>query len=259
MRRRFYVEQFAKGSAVVRGETAGHLARVLRAEAGQLYELSDGETAWVARVERVTKKEVEFALVEPLPARAAGPRIALLLSIVKFDRFEWCLEKTTELGVSEIVPLAATRSEKGLLLAAAKRATRWEKILREAAQQARLLKPPVLREMRESRSAFSEIQAQLKLFLSERSGAPALRSALAVCSERDAALAIGPEGGWTDEEIAAAIAAGFREVSLGENILRTETAVIAALAIVQYELGAKSGSEAPDKPHGATARGATKS
>src|SRR6201998_2177566 len=115
MRRRFFVQGFVSGSAFLRGEAAHHLGRVLRAEAGQLYALSDGESVWLARTERVGKGEVQFALVERLPAPPAPVRIELLLAMVKFDRFEWALEKATELGADEIAPLAADRSEKGLI------------------------------------------------------------------------------------------------------------------------------------------------
>src|SRR5580692_6668007 len=122
MRRRFFVEHFQAGSAILRGEAAHHLGRVLRAEAGQLYELSDGQRLWLARTENVGRDEVQFTLVEQLPVVVATVQIELLLAVVKFDRFEWSLEKATELGVEEIAPLAAERSEKGLLAAAAKRA-----------------------------------------------------------------------------------------------------------------------------------------
>src|SRR5689334_10796651 len=140
MRRRFFVEKFQDGGAVLHGEAAHHLARVLRAETGQLYELSDGEAVWLARTRNVGRDAVEFALVEPLPVLRPQLRVTLLLSIVKFDRFEWAIEKATELGADEIVPLAAERSEKGLLAASAKRAARWNRILVESAQQSRRLR-----------------------------------------------------------------------------------------------------------------------
>jgi 16S rRNA (uracil1498-N3)-methyltransferase len=244
MRRRFFVEKFEAGSATLRGETAHHLGRVLRAEAGQLYELSDGYCVWLARTESVGRDQVQFSLVEPLPAPASPMRIELLLAIVKFDRFEWALEKATELGVEEIAPLAAERSEKGLVAAAGKRAERWKRILAESAQQARRLRIPELRGAVKPRDAFCATPALLKVFLSERSGARPLREVLEPVSlavrSGDAsrlAIAIGPEGGWTDAEVGLALAGGFAESALGENILRTETAVCAALAAVQYAFG----------------------
>ncbi|PYU32203.1 MAG: hypothetical protein DMG28_12305 [Acidobacteria bacterium] len=143
MRRRFFVERFDGTTAALRGEAAHHLGRVLRAQPGQLYELSNGEALWLARIEHAGRDAVEFALVEPLPARTPSLHVTLLLAIIKFDRFEWSLEKATELGVAEIVPLAAARSEKSLVAAAAKRAARWQKILLESAQhRLRILEIP---------------------------------------------------------------------------------------------------------------------
>ena len=285
MRRRFFVERFDGATATLRGESAVHVSRVLRAERGQLYELSDGQKAWLARVERAGRDAVEFALVEPIATTEPLLRIQLLLAIVKFDRFEWCLEKAAELGVNEIVPLAAARSEKGLVAAAAKRARRWEKILFESAQQARLLFPAALAAVAKPEAAFAASAASTRILFSESREAPALREILlkvgspltpsrsvpsglvraqhavprrddkaasadaAVVQRpnlgtlregetvRTATVAIGPEGGWAEGELAAACAVGFAEASLGGNILRTETAVVAALAILNYALG----------------------
>lgn len=244
MRRRFFVEQFEAGSAALRGEAAHHLGRVLRAEPGQLYELSDGRRVWLARTEKVSRDEVRFALVEQLPAPASRVRVDLLLAIVKFDRFEWALEKATELGAGEITPLVAERSEKGLIAAAEKRAERWRRILLESAQQARRLSVPELAGATKAVDAFKTAAAPVKLLLSEKPGAMALREllepAVAPHSVGDPiriAIAIGPEGGWTDAEFAAAGRSGFGKAGVGTNILRTETAVCAALAAVQYAFG----------------------
>jgi 16S rRNA (uracil1498-N3)-methyltransferase len=300
MRRRFFVEDFSDTTAVLRGEAADHLGRVLRAEPGQLCELSDGRRVWLAKIERVAlakrgQSQIGFALIEPVPASEPILRINLLISLVKFDRFEWCLEKATELGASEIFPLAAARTDKPLIAAAAKRHERWQKILFESAQQSRRLRPPVLHEIGTPEQAFGNYSAGLKILLSERSDARPLRATLAGTSgsvlqpgfssghdfsraasraeserlqplrdelssshtdclggrpfsskmgsggleagERErvsAALAIGPEGGWTGEEIEAARASGFAEASLGRNILRTETAVLASLSILAF-------------------------
>jgi 16S rRNA (uracil1498-N3)-methyltransferase len=249
MRRRFFVDLFESNSAQLTGDAAEHLGRVLRAEPGQLYELSDGQQVWLGRIERVAlskqgRSRIEFALVESLPARRPGLKIELLLSLVKFDRFEWCLEKATELGASSIVPLAAARTDKPLAAAALKRHARWEKIVLESAQQSRRLRPPDVAPARAPQEAFAASNANLKILLSERQETPSLRDVLskeppghAGSSVDIAALAIGPEGGWTDEESCAARAAGFVQASLGENILRTETAVLAAMAVLNFALG----------------------
>jgi|SRR5579862_5103708 len=265
MRRRFFVEDFSDARAVLCGEAADHLGRVLRAEPGQLYELSDGGKVWLAKIERVAlarrgESRIEFALIEPVPASEPALRVNLLISLVKFDRFEWCLEKATELGANEIVPLAAARTDKPLIAAAAKRHERWQKILVESSQQSRRLRPPALHEIGTPEQAFRKYPRGLKIILSERPEAASLHLILAVPSagravdskmgvvspvggsprgegdQLSAALAIGPEGGWTDEEIRAATSSGFSEASLGKNILRTETAVLASLSIMAFAL-----------------------
>lgn len=226
------------------GGAAHHLGNVLRAQAGQLYELSDGSAAWVARVESVTRNRIDFVLLEQLPAPSPTIAVTLLLSIVKFDAFEWAIEKATELGVDRIIPLAAARSEKGLVAAAEKRSQRWQKILLESSQQSRRLRVPQLEELAKPAQAFSAQTADFRFMLSERSDAISIRNSLAGSNNPktssfappSAALAIGPEGGWTDDELAAARAASFREASLGQLILRTETAVISALATLNFAL-----------------------
>jgi len=242
MRRRFFIDEFDAKSATLRGDSAAHLGRVLRAERGQLYELSDGQTVWLGRIEQVILPRrgdccVEFELVEPISAKESRLQSQLLLSVVKFDRFEWSIEKATELGVSEIVPLAAARSDKQLLAPAVTRQPRWEKILYESAQQSRRIRPPVLRELVRPEEGFSHASSSVKILLSERPEATPLRDILmGVGGIETVCLAVGPEGGWTDDETADARDAGFLEASLGETILRTETAVIASLAVIRFAL-----------------------
>ena len=221
------------------GEAALHLGRVLRAQTGQLYELSDGERVWLGRIESVGRDRVQFTLVEELPAVQPNLDITLVLSLVKFDAFEWAIEKATELGVSTIVPLAAERSEKALVAAAAKRAERWKKILLEASQQSRRVRVPTLQSLRLLDEAFSGDSRGARLCLSERAEAPSLKTALSTVKTLSVTLAIGPEGGWTDRELEVVRQNRFSEVSMGRLILRTETAVIAALASLNYALDDK--------------------
>src|SRR5258708_3827407 len=205
------------------GEAAHHLGRVLRAQTGQLYELSDGERVWLGEIASVGRDRVQFTLVEELPAFHPSVDVTLLLAVVKFDAFEWALEKATELGVSTIVPLAAERSEKALLTAAAKRAERWKKILLEASQQSRRVRVPVLAELAKPESAFASRRDGLRVMLSERAAASPLRKVLQGQGTTKTALAIGPEGGWTDAEFAAAQSGGFLEALLRRFILPPES------------------------------------
>ena len=236
MRRRFFVDTFDADRAVLTGEAAHHLGRVLRAEPGQLYELSDGTSVRLGKIELSGRDRVEFSLLEPIPARISSLNKTLLLAVVKFDAFEWAIEKATELGVDRIVPLAAERSEKGLLAAVEKRAGRWRKIAFEASQQSRRVRLPTIEDAAKPKTAFERTGAGLKVMLSERKDSCSLRHVLEGKSARHVTLAIGPEGGWTTTEFADAGAYGFEEATLGTLILRTETAVTAGLAAVNYAL-----------------------
>src|SRR6266436_1181763 len=114
MRRRFFVDEVRNGRAQIAGEEARHLSRVLRVEPGQRFEISDNSSVYLAEVETAHKENVVFRTLEKLPAAAPAARLVLYAALIKFDRFEWIVEKATELGVTEIVPIEAIRSERGL-------------------------------------------------------------------------------------------------------------------------------------------------
>ncbi len=231
-RRLFFVEGVRRGHAQVSGEDAHHLVRVLRVEPGQRYEISDNESLYLAEVETARKSEVVFRVIERLEAPPPALRIHLLAALIKFDRFEWLIEKATELGVEAIVPVEAARSEKGLATAAARRLERWRKIAREASQQARRARLPSIEPLESFAGALAR-PAGGRYFLEAAGGVPALAGSLAR-AEEPLALMTGPEGGWTDAERAEAATAGWTPVSLGPNILRAETAAMAAVVVSAY-------------------------
>src|SRR5580693_10728328 len=213
-RRRFFVDTLRDGLAELHGDEARHLTRVLRVERGQRYEISDNHTAYLAEIAEAHGERVVFRILEPIPAPDPIVSITLLASIVKFDRFEWIVEKATELGVERIVPVAATRTEKGLFDASAKRTERWMRIARESSQQSRRVRmPEILPAVRFERSLTEE--ADHRYVLDEGAAPPLLRviPAERPGASRIAAL-IGPEGGWTASERQLAIAAGWQPVSL---------------------------------------------
>jgi 16S rRNA (uracil1498-N3)-methyltransferase len=159
-------------------------------------------------------------------------RITLIAAIVKFDRFEWMVEKATELGVERILPMEAARTEKGLFEASRKRAERWRRIARESSQQARRASVPEILPSVDFEASLTEL-ADYHYFM-EESSAPPLMSILPQhrMSTDHVALLLGPEGGWTDGERRLAADAGWLPASLGPLILRAETAAAAALAVV---------------------------
>lgn len=238
MRRRFFVGEVRSGRAEIAGEEARHLTRVLRVEAGQRYEISDNQNVFLAEIETARKERVIFRALEKLPPPPAEAAVTLGAALIKFDRFEWIVEKATELGVARIVPIVAARAEKGLEKAALKRIERWRKIALEASQQARRAVLPVIEPPQDLRKHFASISAtdlQRKYALDENPSTAPLLSALPAerAATDEIALLIGPEGGWTEEERAAFIEAKWTPVSLGPLILRAETAAIAALAVIR--------------------------
>lgn len=228
------MDRVAQGRAAVTGDEAHHLTRVLRVEAGQVYEICDNERVFLAEVETARKSLVEFVVREELSVPPPGVQVTLYAALIKFDHWEYMLEKATELGVARIVPVIAERTDKGLDKAAEKRMARWRRIVVEASQQSRRARLPELEDVVPLRNALTRSDAGLRYWLEEESAPPVL-SALPPQrrAEDQVALFIGPEGGWVDHERAAAREAGWQAVSLGKQILRAETAAIAGLAVVQ--------------------------
>jgi 16S rRNA (uracil1498-N3)-methyltransferase len=245
MRRRFFVEQVRNGEAEISGDDARHLTRVLRVEPGERYEISDNRNVFLAEIETARKDHVVFRTIEKLSAPPPEARIVLCAALFKFDRFEWMIEKATELGVARIVPVEAARSEHGLERAAHKRVERWRRIAIEASQQSRRAHLPEIDEPIGFREALAipetgrdPSRRVFRYVFDEDPAAPPLPSVLP--NERAAsdeiAMLIGPEGGWTDEE-RSSFSSGKQDprwmpVSLGPTILRAETAAIAALTFV---------------------------
>jgi 16S rRNA (uracil1498-N3)-methyltransferase len=229
-RRRFFVDYVRDGAAELRGDEARHLTRVLRVEPGQRFEISDNRQAYLAAITEARGERVVFQVIEALPAVLSPVSITLCASLVKFDRFEWMVEKATELGVDRILPVEAARTEKGLFDASRKRSERWARIARESSQQARRVRiPEILTALRFERCV-AEAAAH-RYFLDESLAPPLLRE---IPTERSnsVALLIGPEGGWTEAERQLAVAAAWQPVSLGPLVLRAETAACAALAVI---------------------------
>ena len=230
-RRRFFVDTVRGGEAALTGEAAEHLRRVLRAETGQQYEISDNQAVYLAEIAGFRKGAVLFQVLEKLPEESPTFRLTLLAALIKFDRFEWIVEKATELGVEAIVPVVAARSEHGLEKAAARRLERWRRIALESSQQARRARLPEIRESIDFREALAT-PAGSRWMLDESREAPAILSALPERSPDSLCLLVGPEGGWTDDERRDATEAGWLRVSLGRQVLRVETAAIAGMAIL---------------------------
>lgn len=241
------MDEIRRGEAALEGDEAEHLTRVLRAEPGQQFEICDGARLYLGEIIEARRRSVRFRIVNELEVAEPAVRIVLLLSLIKFERFEWAVEKATELGVETIIPVQADRSEKGLELAALKRVERWRKIARAAGQQSRRVHLPAILPPVSLREALAD-PAQNRFYLEETPGCPLLLQAALALPERKpgakVAALVGPEGGWTDRE--RAHLADWTPVSMGPQILRAETAAVAAVAalaqawqlpLIEYVLG----------------------
>ncbi len=227
-RRRWIADTWTEATASLTGEQALHLARVLRAQPGQVFDVVANGFLHRAEVLSIAEQEVVFTLHEQLEAEAALP-VHLLLAVFKFDHLEWGIEKATELGAARITPVLARRTEKHLALASAKRVERWRRIVLESAKQSRRSDVPSVDDPMALKAALSMVTANSRLLLAETEQDNTLSAALE--GAEDIALAIGPEGGWTAEEMTLFGDSGWKPVTLGPRILRAETAAIAALAV----------------------------
>lgn len=232
-RRRWIADRVEGDQAWLLGPNANHLFRVLRVKVGQIFDVAANGVPRSATVVSASHDQVEFHLGAVIESEAL-PQITVYLSIFKFDRLEWALEKLTELGVTGISPVIAQRTEKHLAKAAEARVERWRKIAREASQQSRRIAPPQIADPVALKQAIAEIQGS-RIVLAESEEQLLLKAALKEC-QPPLALAFGPEGGWSEAELELFSGCGWKAASLGHTILRAETAAIAAVAVAAAEL-----------------------
>lgn len=235
-RRRWIADEMAGDQAFLLGKNADHLARVLRVRIGQQFEIATPSGVRMGEIVKIEPERVVFS-TRDLPHRVAeqqAAQIHLYLAIFKFDRFEWAVEKCTELGVSSIIPVIARRTDSHLASAAQKRVERWRRIAHEAAQQSRRDVVPVVLDPEKLSDGIPTAQGN-RIVLAETERDRRLPKLVGQALELS--LAVGPEGGWTESELALFDKNAWQRASLGSTILRAETAAIAGLAVALSALG----------------------
>lgn len=234
-RRRWIADEVLDNRAILIGSHAGHLMRVLRAHVGQEFDIVANGVLRRGKIADIQENRVEFDLGDEIPAINL-PSLTVALSIFKFDRMEWAIEKCTEIGVSRIIPMIAHRTETHLAEAAVKRTERWQRIAQQAAEQSRRVSPPEINQPIKLKDMIQR-KATLRILLDETESSVALKTVLQdYPAGEEVIMAIGPEGGWTQKELDHFHEAGWVSASLGSTILRAETAAIAAAAIVLSEI-----------------------
>lgn len=242
-RHRFYAPPAQRSDSHITliGAEAHHLSRVLRLGAGARVFVFDGQGAeFECEVRTVSNQTVALAIVACLEHEVESPlRLTLAQALIKGDKFDWVVQKATELGVTRIAPLITEHSESRRMAGRTEhRLQRWQRIALAAVTQCGRRR---LVEIAEP-AGFTEFcetdESETKLILSERGG----RTLREIAEEISAppgtvTLAIAPEGGWHEAELNIAAQHGFIPLYLGTRILRTETAAIAAVTLAQHLCG----------------------
>jgi 16S rRNA (uracil1498-N3)-methyltransferase len=235
-------DQILGTTVTVTGPLLDHLRASLRVKTGERIWVGDEHRRrCLIEITHVDRRTLRGTVVEqrsgPTPTT---PRILIGQAILKGERMDWAIQKSTELGAAAIVPLVSehtvVRPKQGRVRS---QQERWQRIATEAAQQSERWDVPAIGVPCPAREFFSmPNSADLKLILSERGPGHGLKAVpLPSSPAQTIALAIGPEGGWRDEELAQADANGFLPVTLGARILRAETAALAAVSVLQARLG----------------------
>jgi len=241
-RHRFYAppSHLSHSRITLDPEESHHLARVLRLTEGARVFVFDGEGGeYECEVERVSKQAVELAMLTRLTDEVESPlRLTLGQALIKGDKFDWVVQKATELGVTRIVPLIAEHSDvRKVEERAEHRLQRWRRIALEAVKQCGRRRLVEIIEPVGALKFFEAADEQVRLIFSERGGRSLRELAIESAPSLSVALTIAPEGGWSEAEAQSALNHSFIPIHLGRRILRTETAAIAAVALAQHLFG----------------------
>ena len=239
----FYVSpsQISNNIATIMGSEHHHLRNVLRTKQGETVRIIDGEgNVYTAQILETDDARIssEVRILSHEFHAIVSPKLTLFQGLPKSDKMELILQKTTELGVTQIVPL---HSEYGLQKPSQNRYERWHRVLISATKQSERAWLPALCTAQEFNTTLAQLDKfSLCLLLSpHRDQGSHVQHIQTVLRERpcldSVALFVGPEGGFSDEEVTSAIESGCILATLGRNILRTETAAIVAVAVAAYE------------------------
>jgi len=244
--RRFFIdpENIIGPAAVLTGNEARHIAAVLRLGLGTIITLFDGSGSYFeARLTKISPSRVEAKIISIIPfietVEDVQPTLHLGMGLLKGKKMAFIIQKITELGIASVRPFrsqycAAHDPDTGRL-------RRWQKIALEACKQCNRPKPPDLHDVTDFTtmlSASGQEEHDLKLIFWEETGQKSLPQILGpLFAVKSVHILIGPEGGFSADEVAEAVGAGYQPVTLGRRILRAETAAVAAIAILQHELG----------------------
>ena len=223
----------------LKGKEHHHLSIVLRKKRGDKIKLFDKEgTNYEAEIEEVTEKHTLLIISDQKAAHYSGLKITLAQTLLKSKKFDFILQKSTELGISQFVPIISSRTVMKIEEKTEKKMSRWNKIVLEAAKQSGQTQVPSIHFPVSIENYVKQYNNELCLFLNEHGGM-SLRSLVLkyACSQdkkppASVTLLCGPEGGWTEEEEKVILDSHFVAVSLGRYTLRSETAALSSIAVI---------------------------
>jgi 16S rRNA (uracil1498-N3)-methyltransferase len=222
MKRHYFIGQFNWSDQVIEclnTEIIHQIKDVLKIKIGEEVVLGDGlGRAAVATLKQINKKSLDFSIVTILPTKKDDKRVILYAALLKRDNFEWLLQKAVEVGVDEIVPLVSERTVKiGF------NEKRWQKIIKEASEQSQRHIVPILRSVQNFKEVLKIAKGEVWFFDPAGDHLDKVR-----IKDKCISIFIGPEGGWSENEIQMAKDQKVKLINLGDNILRGETAGIVA-------------------------------
>jgi len=238
---RFFIDKqkLDNKRAFLKGQEHHHLRVVLKKKRGDNIHLFDRSgTQYEAEIEEITKDHTQLLILEPSVVQASSLQITMAQALLKSRKIDFLIQKATELGIAEFVPITCSRSIMKIEEKTGKKMSRWNKIALEASKQSGQTRVPSIRPPVPIEHFVKQENSRLNLFFCEHGGEP-LRDfvKMHLCSHDEnrpgtVTLLCGPEGGWTDQEEKVILESHFVAVSLGRSILRAETAAISAMAVI---------------------------
>jgi 16S rRNA (uracil1498-N3)-methyltransferase len=227
---------------VLRGEEHHHLKNVARIKPGEKVWLIDKSgKSYIARVDQIEKNQTRLSILDTKEKIEPRVKVTLAQALIKARNFELILQKATELGIKEFLPVITSRSVVKIDDKLENKMARWAKIAREAAKQSGVFQVPVILMPKTLEDVVRDRMDTIKIFLNESGGKPLRYFLVSNSTEKwpeqhpsSALVLIGPEGGWTEAEEEDIVSHGFEAISLGRQILRAETAAISSLAMIDH-------------------------
>lgn len=211
-----------------------HIINVMRMNIGDIFEIVYDKTIYICKITSIGKKDIKYDIVDSYKGKEKKYKVIIASSLIKEQKMDYLLQKSTELGVDEIIPIISERTV--VKVKNDNKLSRWMKIVKEASEQSFRSFMPKIRDVTRLKDIV-KVDADIKIVCNTLEMSKNIKKVLQDSKKSDTILiVVGPEGGFTDNEIKYLIDNGFVSVTLGKNILRAETVPLYLLSVINYEL-----------------------